>query len=562
MNRLDEAALYARFAWGLPRFLARRSSLEEALEVVRRRHAEREANLLCLFADSVYGHPSSPYLPLLRRAGCELGDLGAMLAADGVEATLGALHDAGVYVSFEEFKGRRPIVRGGHEQAVADRDFDSPRLHAGFTARSSGTTGRATRTFHDLDHVRDTVPFRLIGAEAHGVRTAPLALWLSSLPGVAGVNMALSSSVIGNPPERWFTPLERGAAQPFRQRVAVEAFVALCRAGGVRVPRPEPVPFDDPTPIVDWLVAALARHGRCELRAFASSAMRVARAATARGVDLTGAVFSCGGEATTPAKQAAIEACGARMVSFYAIAETGPVGFGCPRSADARDHHLSSDRLAVVARQVELAEFGFAVDGLFLTSLLPGAPKVMINVESDDCGRLSEPPGGAGCGCALERAGFRRRVHDVRSYRRLTAEGVTLVREPAARLIERLLPDRFGGSALDYQLCEEEGVDGQTRLTLRIDPAVGALDEPAAARELLAALSGQPGATALAAAFWRSAGTIQVRREAPLRTPAGKQLPIVVAALGARDGRHPPRGGAGEAEVAARLAAAGVSPKR
>jgi hypothetical protein len=39
------------------------------------------------------------------------------------------------------------------------------------------------------------------------------------------------------------------------------------------------------------------------------------------------------------------------------------------------------------------------------------------------------------------------------------------------------MPAQFGGGPCDYQLVEEEGAGGQTRLTLRIHPRLGALDE-------------------------------------------------------------------------------------
>ena len=549
MNGWQEAGLYARFTLGMPRFLRRRMSAAEAREIVSARLAERGANLLRVVRDAIFGNPRSPYLPLFRLAGCELGDFERMLAADGVEKTLGALYDAGVRVAFDEFKGRTPIVRQGLERAVRASDFDASALGSAFAARSSGTSGRATRSYHDLGHVHDTVPFRLLVAEAHGVLTAPLALWLDEPPCVAGLNMALSSSVIGNPPERWWTPIEPAEfGRRWRQSFAFGAFLALAAASGVRLPKPRALAFDAPDEIVDWIADALARRGRCELRTFASSALRVARAAVRRGVDLSGAVLICGGEATTPAKQAAVEASGARMVSFYAITEAGPVGVSCPLAADARDLHFSADRLAVVARPVALPEFGIEVEGLHLTSLLPGAPKVMLNVESDDCGTVGTA-GDLGCGCPLERAGLRGHLGNVRSYRRLTAEGVTLVPEGALRVVEELLPSRFGGTPLDYQLCEEEQPDGTTRIALRVDPAVALARPEEVAGCLLDALRAEPGATAIAAAFWRGAGTVDLRREPPLRTSAGKQLPILPAGLavaGARpaaaaDGARTPR---------------------
>ena len=47
-----------------------------------------------------------------------------MVAREGLEATLQALIQAGVYVTLEEIKGRTPIVRG---QCVLDVSYDSLR---------------------------------------------------------------------------------------------------------------------------------------------------------------------------------------------------------------------------------------------------------------------------------------------------------------------------------------------------------------------------------------------------------------------------------------------------
>jgi hypothetical protein len=105
--------MYARFARGFGPFLRRHVTLTEARDIVRRRLNEREAAFLRMVERGIYGYPRSPYLPLLEQAGCELGDIRAMVRAQGMEATLRSLREAGVYVSFEEFKGRQPIRRNG-----------------------------------------------------------------------------------------------------------------------------------------------------------------------------------------------------------------------------------------------------------------------------------------------------------------------------------------------------------------------------------------------------------------------------------------------------------------
>jgi hypothetical protein len=212
----------------------------------------------------------------------------------------------------------------------------------------------------------------------------------------------------------------------------------------------------------------------------------------------------------------------------------------CASAADAGTLHVSTDRLAVIQRPVTLAEWGLSVDALHLTALLPANPKVILNVESDDCGVLANSQ----CDCFLGRCGFHLQLSQVRSYRRLTAEGVTLVHARAVRVIEELLPARFGGTPLDYQLLEEETADGSSRLTLLVSPHLDFAEPDEFAALVLDELSAGDGPAVLAAAFWRRAGTLSVLPGTG-RHRSGKQLPIVIAGIGplgaARDREAPGR---------------------
>src|SRR5918993_507743 len=105
--------MYSRFVFGLPRFLRRRITLDDARRTLVERISARERNFLTLMKKGVYETPRSPYLFLLKQVGCTQEDLRELVQTTGIEATLGKLYDAGVHVSFEQFKGREPITRGG-----------------------------------------------------------------------------------------------------------------------------------------------------------------------------------------------------------------------------------------------------------------------------------------------------------------------------------------------------------------------------------------------------------------------------------------------------------------
>src|SRR4030042_3917931 len=99
---LNDARMYTRFLWGLRGYVRNTISLEEAQATVRQRMAEREANFLRLVERGIFGYARSPYLPLLKMAGCELGDIRNMVRDRGLENTLRALRESGVYITFEE----------------------------------------------------------------------------------------------------------------------------------------------------------------------------------------------------------------------------------------------------------------------------------------------------------------------------------------------------------------------------------------------------------------------------------------------------------------------------
>ena len=103
--------MLARLARDLPAFIRRTMTLDEAAERVRRRIASREQTFLSLVERAIYGHRPSPYRELLRCAGCELGDFKRLVTGEGIEGALRVLADRGVYVTFDELKGRRPAER-------------------------------------------------------------------------------------------------------------------------------------------------------------------------------------------------------------------------------------------------------------------------------------------------------------------------------------------------------------------------------------------------------------------------------------------------------------------
>ena len=72
---LEYLKLFAQFPASAHRFFRQPLTVPQAREIVRVRMGQRPENLLRMVERSVFANPRSPYLALLKRAGCELGDL-------------------------------------------------------------------------------------------------------------------------------------------------------------------------------------------------------------------------------------------------------------------------------------------------------------------------------------------------------------------------------------------------------------------------------------------------------------------------------------------------------
>jgi hypothetical protein len=219
---------------------------------------------------------------------------------------------------------------------------------------------------------------------------------------------------------------------------------------------------------------------------------------------------------------AQIVSTGATFRSSYAFSEVGTVGSSCLDSAGPNDQHFMQDHLAMVQAKRTVPGFRLEVAAFCYTSLLASAPKLLLNVESDDYGVVDT----RACGCPWEQLGFPRHIREIRSFRKLTGEGVTLVGSDMERILDDVLPARFGGSALDYQFAEEEDGEGFTRLILRVSPSIALGDEDQAIEFVLRALDDSGGGAAVAQDTWRRAGTLRIRRETPIMTGRGKLMPL------------------------------------
>jgi hypothetical protein len=535
MGILADLKMYARFAWGLRGFLRETITLEEAKAIVQRRLAEREDNFLRLVEKGIFGYPRSPYLPLLKLAQVEPGDIQTMVRSKGLEDTLRALREAGVYVTFEEFKGREPIVRHGEVIPVQPHDFDNPYLTRYYVAESGGTTGAGTRVEIDLEHLAAQAPPLTLAQDAYGLLDAPTAVWLAILPG-SGLGSMLQRARFGQVPRRWFSPILAWDSRPaFKYRLSTYGVVAQGRLLGASIPWPQSVRLDEAVVVARWAAEMTRTHGRCLIITHVSKALRVCVAAREAGLDLSGTVLWGSGEPPTPAKVRAMTDVGARWIPSYWFTEAGAVALGCARPADVNDNHFLRDALALIQCPHHVPEMDVTVSALYFTTLLPSSPKLMLNVESGDYGVIEH----RSCGCPLEVYGYAEHIRYIHAVRKLTGEGVTLVGSEMVDILEQVLPARFGGSPLDYQLLEEEDEQGFTRLSLLVNPRIAIQDEGEVIDAVLDALGRSSVAADMSRAIWSQAKTLRVRRREPIWTVRGKLLPLhTVKSTAERDGHN------------------------
>jgi hypothetical protein len=227
--------------------------------------SRRTENFLRLVEQGVYGVPRSPYLALLKLAGCQLSDLRALVANKGLEGALRELRAAGVYVTYEEFKGRKPIVRKGLTLPVAARDFDNPFARRDFTLTTGGSTGLANRVYQDLDHIAALATIDMLALAEHDMLQAPTVHWTHLLPG-SGIRFILRRAYHGVRTQRWFSPVGwREFKGWLKNDFATFYMLFWMRAFGLRVSLPEIVKPSEAVTVARWMRRTLDTHGRCLL---------------------------------------------------------------------------------------------------------------------------------------------------------------------------------------------------------------------------------------------------------------------------------------------------------
>lgn len=479
--------------------------------------ARRPASFLDVVHDEIYANLASPYRALLAHAGCELGDIESMVRREGLDGTLRSLFRAGVYLTIDELKGTSPVRRGSLSFTATPAAFRNTRSAAHLAISSGGSTGPVRGHLLDLEALGELAVSYGLAYEAHGIEAASFGLWETVGP-VATASMLYHARYFGRPPSHWFRL--GGAASDARLELSSKILRWVGRPLGRRFPPPEEAHLGDPTPILRWMSDELRAGRHPTLRAFPTSAMTLAQRAREHGIDLTGARVLVAGEPLTKARFGAIRDSGLGVISLYGASECGAIGLSCVTPQQIDEVHVFDDLHAIFQLDEADETARLPVGALLMTSLRRSARLILLNVSLGDAAERVERD----CRCGLASIGWNTRLHAIHSFEKLNSAGMTFRASDMTRVLEEVLPRRFGGTGRDYQLAEVEDEAGRPRVILRIHPDVGAVDEDEACGVLLDTMGSASDVSALMAGVWRDAGVVIVRREAPEATARGKVL--------------------------------------
>jgi hypothetical protein len=518
---LADLKMFAGYAVGLRGYLRQPLTPEQCRRNILHERKHRAESFLRVLERGIYAQPRSPYRKLLEHAGIALGDMTELVRREGVEGALEKIYDAGVYVTLNEFKGRQPIRRGGLHIEIEPADFDNPLLRRHYEARTSGSRGMPRRILIDLDLLAHEAAYFQQFLTAFDLASRPIGSWRPVPLVSSGMKLVLRYAKLGRPVERWFsqTKLEFTPAT-WKYFLFTVYTVRAGRIFGCAMPMPEYVPLPEAIRVARWLKEKKDAGTPALLDTSASPGVRVCLAAKQHGLDISGTFFRLGGEPFTSAKAQVMADAGCRAVCHYSISEIGNVGMACADPADLDDVHLLDDKVAAIQRPKTVDRSGATVPALIYTTVLPSCPKLMLNVESDDYAIMERRT----CGCPFGALGFDRHLRRIRSYEKLTSEGVSFLGTELLRLVEEVLPARFGGDCTDYQLVETEE-SGLTKVSILVSPRRGTIDETQVFAAVLALLRSYPGGEIMAR-HWEEAQTLRVLRREPYSTGSAKVMPL------------------------------------
>jgi hypothetical protein len=517
---LAEARYFARMMGGCRSFV-QTPPVTDPRTLLAGNLARREENFLEVMRRVVFANPANPYFKLFQWAGYGLEDVSAAVRRDGLDAALAGLHKSGVYLSHDEFKGKKPIERTGLVIETQPRDFANPLVRGALETTSSGSRSRGTVTRPSVEFqvYREAQDSLFVGQFEPSKKA--IGAVLPILPSTVGFNRMMTFARRGTPVEKWFA-LGGSWKDSGHYRLVMNMLIAEARMLGVAVPFPAYIHNHDFAPAARW-ISGRRSEGRSVLwMGPVSMGVLVASAAMENSIPIDGTTFLCGAEPLTAARRQVMEAAGGNVYPRYGISELGWVGCSCSQMTGGSTVHVMRDSVAVITHRRRAPMSDMEVDSLMFTTLLPISTYVVVNVEMEDCGTLRD----ATCNCEFRQMGFTQELSDVYSFGKLTGQGITLMGGDLISVLETSLPARFGGTPVDYQLVELEGDSGAI-VELRVNPRAGVQSESNVRDFFLSEVRRLWGGS-LTARQWGQTGAVRVVFAEPIISGGRKINPLLL----------------------------------
>jgi hypothetical protein len=272
----SDALGFSRFLFGLRSFLRSTIDPDEAKRLVRQWMGDREQRFLTNLHRAVFSYSRSPYLKLFESADCTYEDVEKLVKQDGVEAALGKLLSAGVYVSWDEFKGHTEAIRGSQTFQFSEGDFDNPLVRSIYQTTSGGSSGVPVRMRIDLESHAQSAPDWSVWFDAHNWMDREMIFWTPTHTGMA--NRYLRCAKFGMRYSKWFAMVDMVAPADRLRAALIHRSVRL--VGGF--PAWEPTSIRDTEKVADYLVNA-SRRKELLLNTSPSAAAGISRVVQQRG---------------------------------------------------------------------------------------------------------------------------------------------------------------------------------------------------------------------------------------------------------------------------------------
>lgn len=513
---VSRLARLVRDGRGLPAYLRRTLTPDEAKRATAGRMENRAARFLDVVRRLIWPHSDHPYRRLIENAGAKIGDLETEARRHGLEALLERLQREGVRLSRTELRGESAIVRPGLTIDPELDAFSPKRAEGGVSGKSSGTTAAGVGANYNWRFLAEEATLEVLLERQHGFAGSPIAMWMPGPPGLSGIHNLLLHLKAGRSVEQWFSQtLPPGWSKAPLERCALAYLEACSRWAGIKFPTMLHTPYEEASAVAAWFEEA---GTGAVLKTYAGSAVRLVDAARSAGRDLRDRVLFTGGEPLTARRREFLENAGLRVYPRFVATECGLVAAACGAArGDAPDSmHVYLDRLAVIASPACSLIDGRTRHGLALTTLSLDTSRILINAELGDHAVIDRGP----CECVFGRLGMDLHVSWVSSPEKLTAQGMNVSISTVHGIVDDLMAG-YGASPEDFQLWVTPG-----RLTIAVKPSV-TIDEGLAERILERLRQREEPGAGLATEIWRQSNALRIIREVPRLTAGHKALPVI-----------------------------------